>query len=156
MDDDFQETGAVLAGPGIEEPLMEPSLTLQQGIFNQCNCPPFSIFVCVCLPLEAEGRLLMVAVMAMVVMLVVVMMMRWQWRCSHGFWLSSPCFLKDSLRPDTHPPTSPHPDYPPTHQGRTEKIIFSVLQRGDEKARYSQQQQDWNSEERKLKAITES
>lgn len=82
-----------------EEPLMEPCLTLQRGVFNQCNCPTSSICVCVCLPLEPEGRLLMVAVMAMVEMVVVVMMtMQWQWRCSRDFWLSSPCLLKDSLR----------------------------------------------------------
>ncbi|XP_055364627.1 uncharacterized protein LOC114854839 [Betta splendens] len=82
-----------------EEPLMEPCLTLQRGVFNQCNCPTFSICVCVCLPLEPEGRLLMVAVMAMVEVVVVVMMtMQWQWRCSRDFWLSTPCLLKDSLR----------------------------------------------------------
>lgn len=83
-----------------EEPLMEPCLTLQRGVFNQCNSPTLSICVCVCLPLEPEGRLLMVAVMAKVEMVVVVMMMtmRWQWRCSRDFWLSTPCLLKDSLR----------------------------------------------------------
>ncbi|GLD74020.1 uncharacterized protein AKAME5_002534700 [Lates japonicus] len=90
--------GRCLPGLDPEEPLMEPCLTLQRGVFNQCDCPTFSICVCVCLPLEPEGRLLMVAAMAMVVMLVVMMMMRWQWRCSRDFWLSSPCLLKDSLR----------------------------------------------------------
>lgn len=78
-----------------EEPLMEPCLTLQRGVFNQCNCPTFSICVCVCLPSEPEGGLLIAT--AMMVMMVV-MMMRWQWHCSRGFWFSSPCLLKDSLR----------------------------------------------------------
>ncbi len=77
---------------------MEPCLMLQRGVFNQCDYPTFSIRVCVCLPLEPEGGLLMAAAMAMVVMVVVMMMMRWQWCCSRGFWLSSPCLLKDSLR----------------------------------------------------------
>ena len=87
--------------PFAEEPLMEPCLTLQRGVFNQCGCPTLSICVCVCLLLEPEGGLLMAAAMAMVVVVVVVvvvMMMRWQWCCSRGFWLSSPCLLKDSLR----------------------------------------------------------
>lgn len=74
---------------------MEPCLPLQQGVFNQCNRSTSSISVCVCLPLEHEGGLLMVEAVAMVV---VMMMMPWQWHCSHGFWLSSPSFLKDSLR----------------------------------------------------------
>ncbi|XP_067434958.1 uncharacterized protein [Thunnus thynnus] len=93
-----QKSGAALQGHSPEEPLMEPCLTLQRGVFNQCDCPTFSICVCVCLPLEPEEGLLMAAVMAMVVMVVVMMMMRWQWHCSHGFWLSSLCLLKDSLR----------------------------------------------------------
>ncbi|TMS08914.1 hypothetical protein E3U43_014461, partial [Larimichthys crocea] len=95
LDEDFQETGAALLGRSPEEPLMEPCLTLQPGVFNQCDCPTFSLCVCVCLPLEPEGGLLAMVVMVMVV---VMMMMRWQWRCSRGFWLSSPCLLKDSLR----------------------------------------------------------
>uniref|UniRef100_UPI0037E78B07 uncharacterized protein n=1 Tax=Semicossyphus pulcher TaxID=241346 RepID=UPI0037E78B07 len=98
LDEDLK-TGAALPGRGPEEPLMEPCLTLQRGVFNQC--PTFSICACVCLPLEPERGLLMAAaVMAMVVVMVVVvmMMMRWQWHCSRGFWLSSPCLLKDSLR----------------------------------------------------------
>lgn len=78
--------------PFAEEPLMEPCLTLQRGVFNQCDCPAFSRCVCVLMPLEPEGGLLMAAAMAMAVM------MRWQWRCSHAFWLSSPRYLKDSLR----------------------------------------------------------
>ncbi|KAI3355254.1 hypothetical protein L3Q82_017881, partial [Scortum barcoo] len=94
--EDIRTTGAVFPGCGPEEPLMEPCLTLQRGVFNQCDYPTFSS-VCVCLPLEPEGGLLMAAAMAMVVM-VVVMMMRWQWCRSRGFWLSSPCLLKDSLR----------------------------------------------------------
>ncbi|CAJ1081984.1 hypothetical protein E3U43_014461%2C partial [Xyrichtys novacula] len=101
LDEDLQITGAALPGCDPEEPLMEPCLTLQLGVFNQCNCPSFSICACFCLPLEPEGGLLMAAaVMAMVVMVMVVvmMMMRWQWRCSRGFWLSSLCLLKDSLR----------------------------------------------------------
>ncbi|KAA8579288.1 hypothetical protein FQN60_007078 [Etheostoma spectabile] len=91
-DDDFQDTGAALPGRGPEEPLMEPCLTLQRGIFNQCDCPTFSRCVCVLIPPEPEGGLLMAAAMAMAVL------MRWRCRCSHAFWLSSPCFLKDSLR----------------------------------------------------------
>lgn len=76
-----------------EEPLMEPCFMLQRGVFNQCDCPTFTIYVCVCLPLEPEGGLLMA-----VAMVVVMMMMRWQWCYSCGFWLSSPRLLKDSLR----------------------------------------------------------
>ncbi|XP_074478809.1 uncharacterized protein LOC141760063 [Sebastes fasciatus] len=83
--------GAALPGSCPEEPLMEPCLALQRGVFNQCDCPTFSVCVCVCLPPEPEGGLLMAAaVMAMVAVVVVVMMMRWQWRCSRGFWLSPP------------------------------------------------------------------
>ncbi|KAM9713264.1 uncharacterized protein ACNS7B_023522 isoform 1-T2 [Menidia menidia] len=98
-------------GGGPEEPLMEPCLALQQGVFNQCGRPTFSICVCVCLPLEHEGGLLMAEEMAMllvvvvmmmmmvvIMMVVMMMMMQWQWHCSSGFWLSSPCLLKDSLR----------------------------------------------------------
>lgn len=61
---------------------MEPCLTLQRGVFNQCDCPTFSRCICVCLPLEPEEGLLMAAAMAMVVMVVVMMMMRWQWHCT--------------------------------------------------------------------------
>ncbi len=75
-----------------EEPLMEPCLSLQPGVFNRCDCHTFSLCVCVCL--EPDGGLLMVLMMMMVVM----MMMRWLWRCLRGFWLSCPCLLKDSLR----------------------------------------------------------
>lgn len=75
---------------------MDPCLTPQQGVFNQCNCPTFSIFIYVCLPLEHEGGLLMVEAVTMVVMMM--MMMQRQWRCSLGFWLNSLCLLKDSLR----------------------------------------------------------
>lgn len=34
---------------------MEPCLRLQQGVFNQCDCPTFSISVCVCFPPEPDG-----------------------------------------------------------------------------------------------------
>lgn len=77
---------------------MEPCLRLQQGVFNQCDCPTFSICVCVCFPLEPDGGGLLMAAVTVVVM-VEVMMMRWQQRCSRGFWLCPPlCLLADSLR----------------------------------------------------------
>lgn len=72
---------------------MEPCLTLLQAVFNQCDCPTLSVCVCVCLPLEHGGGLLMAEAMAMVGM-----MRPWRWRHSRGFWLSSPCLRKDSLR----------------------------------------------------------
>lgn len=70
---------------------MEPCLTLQRGVFNQCNCPTFSICVCVCFPLEPDGGGLLMAAVTVVVM-VEVMMMRWQQRCSRCFWLCPPVF----------------------------------------------------------------
>lgn len=74
---------------------MELCLTLQRGVFNQCNYPTLSMCLSVCLLLEPEEGLLMAAEKAMVG---VMMMMRWQWHCSHGFWLSTLCLRKDSLR----------------------------------------------------------
>ncbi|KAM3593572.1 uncharacterized protein V6R79_015874 [Siganus canaliculatus] len=93
LDGGLQKTGAALAGPGPgpgpEKPLMEPCLTLQRGVFNQCDCPALSLYVCVCLPLEPEGGLLMAAAVAAMVVVVMVMMM------------PTPPI------PNTHPPTSP-------------------------------------------------
>lgn len=55
---------------------MEPCLRLQQGVFNQCRCPTFSICLCVCFPPEPEGGGLLMAAVTVVVM-VEVMVMRW-------------------------------------------------------------------------------
>ncbi|XP_026036715.1 uncharacterized protein LOC113029911 isoform X2 [Astatotilapia calliptera] len=47
----FREIWAVLPGCSPEEPLMEPSLTLQRGVFNQCT----GHSLCMCMFLFATG-----------------------------------------------------------------------------------------------------
>lgn len=76
---------------------MEPCLRLQQGVFNQCRCPTFSICFCVCFPLEPEGDGLLMAAVTVVVM-VEVMVMRWH--VVSGFAPKQPplFLLADSLR----------------------------------------------------------
>lgn len=63
---------------------MEPRLTLQRGVFNQCDCPAVSM--CVCVGLTPEAGLLTAAALAMMVAMVVVMLMMLVMRWSHAFW----------------------------------------------------------------------